>query len=328
MHATEIQQSQILHSIFIQNQGAILANFSTVYLQNCTIADNYGFDLYTQSSTIYVQGSNFISNYEGITIDGCQQVLFDGCTVMGTIPKRGLIFIISSINLTDSTFTNNALGAITATGRTIAFYGIALFKNNTSIDTGGAIQLLTGSTMILNAPSNLTFVQNSAPAYGGAIYTASCDQTLLTSSPCFFDIVDINGTLANPGVHMTFLNNTVNISGSVIYGNNLDMYICTQNMQNIYGGADAGDVFEAICDYKEYNNSLPEVSSDAFNVCICYNDIPVCTIADAYFAVYPGQSQSLPLDREMDHHPLQLLPTTVFQLQVVAVHSIAYLVLS
>ena len=142
--------------------------------------------------------------------------------------------------------------------------------------------------MKLVAPSNLTFVQNSAPAYGGAIYYASCDQTLLITSPCFFDIVDINGTLANPGVHMTFLNNTVNISGSVLYGNNLD--ICTLNMQNIHGGADADDVFEAICEYKEHNNSLPEVSSDAFNVCICYNDIPVCTIADVYFAVYPGQS--------------------------------------
>ena len=286
--AIEVLNLQILHSIFIQNQGAILANFSTLYMQNSTIANNYGFGLYAKSSTTYVQGSNFISNYESITIDGCQQVLFDGCTVMGTMQKRGLVLITSSINITDSTFTNNALGAITASSSTIAFNGMVLFKNNTSIDTGGAIQLLTGSTMILNAPSNLTFVQNSAPAYGGAIYTASCDQALLTSSPCFFDIIDINGTLANPGVHMTFLNNTVNISGSVIYGNNLD--ICTLNMQNIYEGANAGDVFEAICDYKEHNNSLPEVSSDAFNVCICYNDIPVCTIADAYFAVYPGQS--------------------------------------
>ena len=286
--AVEVLNFQILHSIFIQNQGAILANFSTPYIQNCTIANNYGFGLYAKSSTIYIQGSNFISNYEGITVDGCQQVLFDGCTVMGTMQQRGLVLFTSSIHITNSTFTNNALGAITATSSTIAFNGMVRFENNTSIDTGGAIQLLSGSAMILAAPSNLTFVQNSAPAYGGAIYTASCDQTLLTSSPCFFDIVDINGTLANPGVHMTFLNNTVDISGSVIYGNNLD--ICKLNMQNIYEGADADDVFEAICDYKEHNNSLPEVSSDAFNVCICYNNIPDCTIADVYFAVYPGQS--------------------------------------
>ena len=88
--AIEVLNLQILHSIFIQNQGAILANFSTLYMQNCTIANNYGIGLYAKSSTIYVQGSDFISNYEGITIDGCQQVLFDGCTVMGTMRKRGI----------------------------------------------------------------------------------------------------------------------------------------------------------------------------------------------------------------------------------------------
>ena len=285
----EVKKSQIQNSIFIRNQDAILSIASTINMLNSTIADNYRFGLNAQNSAIFAKRCMFSLNSDGITFNGSQQVLLDSCIIVGTTRNRGLSLIMTFINITNSSLTQNAQGAITATeGSIIFFSGIIQFENNTSLDTGGAIQLLSSSIMVLVAPVNITFTQNSAPAYGGAIYTATCDQTLSTTSSCFFDVYDINGTLGNPGVHMTFQNNVANISGSVLYGNNLDT--CTLNTQDIYGGAKPGDVFETICDYKEHNNSLPKVSSDAFNVCICYDDIPYCNIADVNFTAYPGQS--------------------------------------
>ena len=294
IRAVQVQQSQIVHSTFTRNQGAMSYSHSTLNILNSFIAKNYGFSLQADKSSIYANSSEFVSNDDSITIQGSAKVLFAGCNFTGTIRERALISTASSINITNSAFTNNAQGAILSTDSKIFFCGVVTFKNNTSIDTGGAIQLLSGSIMVLISPLNITFIQNSAPAYGGAIYTSACAQTLLTAStPCFFDVIDINGTLANPGVRMIFWSNNVVISGSILYGKNLDT--CTLNTQSTYGGADASTIFEAISDYKEHNNSLPAVASDAFNVCMCFNNIPDCNLATVNFTIYPGQSIKVPL---------------------------------
>ena len=271
IRAVRVQQSQILHSVFIRNQVAIFYSRSTLDILNSVIANN-GFSLQAEMSSINA----------------------DSCVFTYTIQKRGLFLLSSSINITNSEFSNNAQGAILATDSKIFFRGVVIFKNNTSIDTGGAIQLLSNSIMVLISPVNVTFIQNRAPAYGGAIYTSLCVQTILTENMlCFFDVIDINGTLDNPGVHMIFSDNNVNITGSVLYGNNLDT--CTLNTPSTYGGASAARIFEKISEYKEHNNSLPEVASDAFNVCICYNNTPDCNVATVNYKVYPGQSIEVPV---------------------------------
>ena len=108
---------------------------------------------------------------------------------------------------TDVTFENNSAmfgGAICLnrnTNITFTDNSIALFKDNIASNDGGAINILTDSSIMVNDNTTITFTANNAQ-YGGAM---------------FFDTTHTTLKFTNNGSDITFNSNTARIVGDYMY---------------------------------------------------------------------------------------------------------------
>ena len=96
---------------------------------------------------------------------------------------------IGSINtsfINNVVFFNNTGSALVIAGTQVSFAGTtALFKSNNGTD-GGAIALFGISSILIGPKSHMTFVDNYASLYGGAIYNRYVsDEFLESNSNCF-----------------------------------------------------------------------------------------------------------------------------------------------
>ena len=166
--------------------GAVLKLGAGSYtVRNCTFTDNIN----SGASTNVGGGAIYLStNQKGsLTVTDCE---FTGNQVTKEAPIGGGAIYANyngtdggTINITDSTFTNNSSGsqggaiyASTTTG-TVTISGNT-FTENTATGNGGAIYL--SNTSGTNVLANNTFTDNSAVA-GGAVYVVS-GETSITGS--------------------------------------------------------------------------------------------------------------------------------------------------
>ena len=189
----------------------------------------------------------------------------------------------SSAILKNTTYYNNRRSCIFAYNSTIEFNGQSLFQNCMSVGFGGAIYLIS-SIMLLTAPANVSFVNNTAYIGGGAIYAQS--PFIRSFEQCFLQIIDEHGTLNNPGVRLYFEGNKAWKVGSVLYGNikscHLDYYKVDDHPLTIFAAISTID------------NNISAIASDAFTMCVCKDNTasPDCNLNQSYSG-YPGQTISI-----------------------------------
>ena len=101
---------------------------------------------------------------------------------------------------------------------TITFTGNNLIQNNTHTNGGGMV-LLRRSRVLFRPPTVVSFLNNSADGYGGAMYIP---QDIVESyvGPCFYQIDDPTQS-TTPNVIIRAVNNSAGITGSFVSGGNL-----------------------------------------------------------------------------------------------------------
>ena len=273
--------------------GALIAEENSTILCNSNSSreriifrnNHVGSGVQAQGGAIYTESSDL--ELEGI--------LFE----RNTAGSGGAILVGNSkINFKNSndhnTFQANVAvvrgGAFYATDSTISLSGAPRFSCNSAYQ-GGAVAIDSSSKLVLTPPLQASFVKNDA-SVGGAIFyedifsPSQCAQSHAESnsnnlrSSCFIELDSTSN------IHLSFVNNTAELAGSVFYGGNLDrcrLYIgggVSDSCGNRIGGnysdapiATIEEISESFC----VDNITSNISSNPLQICFCKNDIPHCS---------------------------------------------------
>ena len=187
------------------------------------------------------------------------------------------------INGNNNVFQNMTSSAIQAYNSDIHLSGTIEFINNKA-SHGAAIQLDSSSYLFIHNSTYVTFTNNSASFYGGAIYSYKARNLPMTNPLCAIqvmgqDISQFNGILI-------FEDNTAELAGNSIYVS--PFYNCKQlHLKEI----NLSDLYKKIF-YFNRKKQVGEISSVAVRTQSCtIND----TKNDKYIKVYPGQTITIGL---------------------------------
>ena len=268
--------------------GAILAtsntsvNFDGISSFSNNSASTQGGAINTASNTVSFNGtSSFINNsaYSGGAIYTSDSAL---------VSLRGA----SSFD------SNNAIqgGAISASNSTLIFEGTINFINNGN-DTsssenchGGGVNLVHNSKFSI-LPNTTVYWENNQAYLGGAIYVDDSSNPFIyctqiekcTPNDCFFQLPGQNLS-TGLDVQLVFKNNSADDAGGVLYGGAIDN--CRLTGLASYS---SGEVFDMLA-HVEDGNTTSSISSDAFRICPCENNLPNCHKSCVPNTVYPGET--------------------------------------
>ena len=220
----------------------------------------------------------------------------DDCLVANNTDKVGdseilLIHACLNVSISDSSFVGNSGSPVDAVESDITFSGNVIFEGN-SAQEGGALALKSSRIYIMNG-ATITFNNNTASQFGGAIYVDNPPFELQnkanTHMSCFYQPVDKNFT----GIQVMFRNNSAMYGGNNVYGTSINNYCKVENFKLI---SDKLDLWHKMFDFGHDNRSSL-VSSQAMRVCMCEHPVTVqdqCADEKRIFntyvtAVYPGQ---------------------------------------
>ena len=171
----------------------ILTRMDTVNMENCLILKN---SFYT--SHLLYEGPSIVFGIGVVYTDGVN-IMFNG-----TAPGTSII--------------GNHDTAILANSAIIKMYGFVYIANNIGF-RGGGVYLVGGSSILIGKSLRLTFSDNIAQLYGGAIFHSYPSQGVIgLNKYCIFvyedsNINDPTKWLAN----IFFVNNTAGFSGNSIF---------------------------------------------------------------------------------------------------------------
>ena len=273
--------------LYIYGYGAdITVNVTNSAFTNNTVGhDGGGLYIYGNGADITVTNSAFTNNIVG--------------------GGGGGLYIYgygADITVTNSTFTNNNGSGILAHSHvTVAFTeGHSIVANNSSPTDGGGIYLGEDCYLTTSHGGHVSFINNTAQRYGGAIY--SHDYLLLHMHAMnywkystYYYYYYFNNAYHNQctiySLSATFYNNSAAIAGDQLYGGAF-----------LYHGFIWEDIttFNYDCPNTIKNapsvNSLSPISSDpSLVVCPCVNGAINCTVRSLDREVYPGQMLQVPL---------------------------------
>ena len=197
-----------------------------------------------------------------------------------------------TVLLSQVLITNNSdSGILAITHVTVIFInGYSIIANNSSPTDGGGIYLGKDCYLTTSNGGHVSFINNTAKRYGGAIYSLDNDHALLNHR------MD-NFYADNCTVHdlsATFIDNSAARAGDLLYGG---VFIFCQ-------GTVRGDYLQHILNCSNVPStitnttsvhSLSSVSSDPLVVCPCVNDTINCNITSLDREVYPGQILNISL---------------------------------
>ena len=259
----------------------------------------------------YINATNvFISNtkYTGLHVANCDHAYLSDILVTNSKSYGGLylVGIKDFVILINLRIANNSASGIHAEGRmNLKFSNYpSTISNNYSPGNGGGMWISEG--VALSSNTTVSFLNNTAKGVGGAIYSSSVMNLLLSSyesKPCTLAVSEDN-------FKPLFLNNTAGLGGDNIYGGNY--WSCCDGVAYSYPFCARG--------YSPYNQSIMYfsevvhcsdnklfksfqqkpisslVTSHPLGVCICNEDIAInCSTRSVDKLIYPGQSISLSL---------------------------------
>ena len=190
-----------------------------------------------------------------------------------------------------------------AYGAIVAFNSTIIFSHNAKVfflqnigERGGAITLYKSSVVVISIGASVTFHQNHARKYGGAIFVESSLDTYqsnkdMVSMCCFYTY--------SRAPTMFFTNNTAGFAGGILYGGDIDDCIFDKEYRWFLDsserliGMDSNSTRVFDRNFKFSNTELSTVSSQPKRVCLCNNDFPDQKLIRINATVFPGQTVSI-----------------------------------
>ena len=204
------------------------------------------------------------------------------------------MIIDNILTIAISTFANNDVSGISAINNITVIFteGHSIVANNSSPTDGGGIFLAGSSYLTTSNGGHVSFINNTAHRYGGAIYSADNDYTSLrydTLDKDYSDQCTVYNLLA------TFINNSAAIAGDYLYGGVLTLckgyYERQKYLQYLLQCKKVPDTLKRATSV----HPLSPVSSDPIVVCLCINGNIDCNTISLDREVYPGQLLKVPL---------------------------------
>ena len=211
---------------------------------------------------------------------------------------------------------NDAGGAITSYNSQIKLSGDIQFDSNfAEIGVGGAMALYGTTKVTLSPLVNVSFTENGAKSFGGAIYFAdsiSSGQCSVNAEPveCFLVLNTTYSQLNSTPVALNFINNMAGEEGSVLYGGQFDKCVllfgevnqsdsnsecmCRNTVNSaVEYSRDSFAILERISTIVHDENSTVAFSSPADKICVCDDERSFSIKCDSKFViikeVMPGQ---------------------------------------
>ena len=228
----------------------------------------------TITNSIFTNNSNGVVNGKG---DGLHIVIYTD--------------IDNCITIANSTFANNrGSGILIKHHITLNFTeGHSIVANNSSPTEGGGISLGKDCYLTTSNGGHVSFINNTAHRYGGAIYSVDNDYTSLRYNGDIYEYHSDQCTVHN--LSATFINNSAARAGDRLYGGVFTL--CKDNFYHGYNNYLQHLIkCNTVPDILNYNTSvhpLSPVSSDPIAVCPCVNGVIDCNTTALDKRVYPGQ---------------------------------------
>ena len=218
----------ISNSDFVDNRygaGGIAAGFylavyaskfyDKVTLESCFFSENTAFSILTVAKYNDVTEQTLKLNLLDVRLyDNGIAISNDDGNFVGAIVLVNCECFARGLEVVNTYYTG-----IEMLSSTITFTGNNLIQNNTNTNGGGMV-LLRRSRVLFRPPTVVSFLNNSADEYGGAMYIP---QDIVESyvGPCFYQIDDPTQS-TTPNVIIRAVNNLAGITGSFVSGGNLD----------------------------------------------------------------------------------------------------------
>ena len=273
-----------------------------IYIKMCTFRDSYAA---SAGSAIYAILNNKVNRSKlSFTLDSCRAYHeFQGIAGNSLYCTVSSMTFVNWNNLTitgKSHFTNSLSPAITVYNSNLNLKGKILFQDNVG-SNGAAITLLQSSYLILHEHLNVTFINNEALLYGGAIYSDGED--VPGNTICALQINSNKTDHRELDINMTFIGNKAGLAGNSIYAN--PFYNCLQSYSfSIPENTDITNLLNITFESSvTVNNGLKQMSSQPVKICSCKPSNKTCNSPIINCAVsssikhtiqtYPGKSVSL-----------------------------------
>ena len=315
----DIHSVNITNSIFTNNtvndNGGGLFIYSYVHIYYITITNSR----FTNNTVGWYGGGLYIYGNQAVGIHRAN-IIINSTFNNNTVGKYGGGLIINSntdkyMHIVTSIFANNYGSGILAQSHvTVVFTeGHSIVANNSSPTDGGGIYL--GEDCYLHVSTtnrgHVSFINNTAQRYGGAIYSHdNSDYSLFHSNSIDYDHNYYEYSYMHRNDHQCtihvrylaadFTNNSAAIAGDQLYGG-VFLFCPTVDFEYIfYEGSQYPDIisFNYHCPnvpdaIKNINvtsvHPLSPISSDPLVVCPCVNGTINCTVRALDREIYPGQ---------------------------------------
>ena len=227
--------ANITNSIFTYNYinsvhagGGVFINFIealyyAVNITNCIFSENAytGMRVYGSYKQLTIADSTFSNNNVNggglciFTITITHDIIVNSTFTSNSGYGLKLIGARTVVLLSQVTISNNMGSGVETGGQCTVIFtkGDSIIANNTS-SYGGGIYLDDNSALTTNNDGHITFVNNTAKIYGGAIYSPHDDKTNFNS----LLYVSINDKCTIYDLSATFINNSAMRAGDILYG--------------------------------------------------------------------------------------------------------------
>ena len=301
------------------NDGsAVHINDSIANISGNMYISNNGFGKYSilkgslnfRSSILHLTGNLFLENNTGneggaiyardseLRFWGCFQCSNNVAHSSGGVllARKSTISIRnnSSCNIFQTNVAVKRGGVLYSIDSTINLSGSQMFLNNSAMQ-GGAIAIDSSSKLVLSQPLQASFVINSALVGGAVFYedvfsARQCADNRDEPNPdeCFIELDSTSN------IRLTFLNNSADSAGTVLYGGNLDhcrLYVggevtdsCGNRVGGNYSDTPIATINEISYSFTD-DNVTSNISSDPLQICFCENGVPSC-VKDNTMRIY------------------------------------------
>jgi predicted outer membrane repeat protein len=244
-------------------------------------------------SSIIVYGANDPYSRSIITVTNC------------TITNSRIILTDVVLLIKDCEFKRCKESVIVSYSSFIILEGVVVFSDNVG-EIGGALSL-RGSRIRVNKNTNVTFQNNSATLFGGAIFIDNADYYVSSegyNSFCFYSIERVESDYS-----LIFIENFAERGGDHIYGASLNSSCTVAFRSDSCGGISESNCSWTSNDvrtrgsfmfYSRLNTqSLSPVSSNPTRVCLCNGNYqPSCVDLNQIFrevSICPGEYFNIPM---------------------------------
>ena len=214
--------------------------------------------------------------------------------------KASAVVDIVAVNITitgNSVFSNSEGSAIRCASSLLYLEGNVTFENNAGL-TGGALQLITASLLIIRENAHVIFRNNSGAISGGAIYVdylVSLPQVSFAYADCFLfyddlDILCITNqfcpNISDSNFRLEFVDNAAPY-GSLVYGSTLETCLWGIDLKREYDTNIS--LFEVIYDHLGDKFHFDSAPNNTGAVSTPVGKVVIAELNNGSYSLLPGE---------------------------------------